>query len=69
MVSYTSKIVYAFTLSLDIDSNILKKSLSILKGLFLVQIWATFSNTRIFQYLSFTKTNNKYRMDLYTDAI
>lgn len=69
MVSYTSKIVYAFTLSLDIDSNI-KKSLSVLKeGLLLVQIWARFLNTRIFQYLSFTKTNNKYKMDLYTDTI
>lgn len=69
MVSYTSKIVYASTLSLDIESNI-KKSLSVLKEvLVLVQIWARFLNTRIFQYFSFTKTNNKYKMDLYIETI
>ena len=69
MVSYTSKIVYASTLSLDIESNI-KKSLSVLKEvLLLVQIWARFLNTRIFQYFSFTKTNNKYKMDLYKETI
>lgn len=69
MVSYTSKIVYASTLSLDIESNI-KKSLSVLKEvLLLVQIWARFLNTRIFQYFSFTKTNNKYKMDLYIETI
>ena len=69
MVSFTSKIVYASTLSLDIESNI-KKSLSVLKEvLLLVQIWARFLNTRIFQYFSFTKTNNKYKMDLYIETI
>ena len=69
MVSYTSKIVYAYTLSRDIESNI-KKSLSVLKEvLLLVQIWARFLNTRIFQYFSFTKTNNKYKMDLYIETI